>query len=164
MESGHHLAKFQLWQLTNKFLAVSLVLLSLYFVYGIFFLKPSYTLQGSVKSEVDPLKDTNMNNQPFALQRKDYSYYFDKISGRELFGQTQQTLSVDTATVDEATDNLKLVGIIAGKSPQAVVEDKKNEKTYYLNKGDSFEGLNVQEILDNKVILDHEGKKMALSL
>ena len=62
------------------------------------------------------------------------------------------------------SEQVGLVGIVAGDNPQAIIEDKKAQKTYYLNKGQSFNGYVVEEILENKVVLDYEGKKISLFL
>lgn len=57
---------------------------------------------------------------------------------------------------------LNLIGIIAGDNPQAVIEDKMTQKTYYLNKGQSFGEFQVEDITDGKVILNSQGKKFEL--
>ncbi|MCM8789708.1 MAG: hypothetical protein NC916_01615, partial [Candidatus Omnitrophica bacterium] len=69
------------------------------------------------------------------------------------------------ANIDlEATKDLKLLGIIFGDNPQAIIEDAKNQKTYYLNREQSIGDFIVEDIRDGKVILDYQGQKFELYL
>ena len=98
---------------------------------------------------------------------KDYSYYSNEISGKQIFGQAAsvgESSSAVAAVLDDTADNFVLAGIVAGKSPQAIIQNKKNEKVYYLNKGDSLDGYIVEEISKNGVVLNNGGKKTTLFL
>ena len=59
----------------------------------------------------------------------------------------------------DISERIGLVGIITGDKPQAIIEDKKAQKTYYMSKGQSFDGYVVEEIYDDKVIINYEGRK-----
>lgn len=60
--------------------------------------------------------------------------------------------------------DLTLNGIIAGDNPQAIIEDTKNKKSYFLNKGQSINRMTVKDILQDRVILEVDGETLELTL
>lgn len=64
----------------------------------------------------------------------------------------------------ELTIDLNLLGIITGNENQAIIEDKKTNKTYFLYQGDSLEGFKVFSIGGTGVILDYKGEKIELKI
>lgn len=103
-------------------------------------------------------------------QTPPFSTYAESIGKRELFKPQQVEVKTEKPSEEKAElayDKLKdlsLIGIIAGEKPQAVVEDKKNQKTYFLYKGQTVNQLKVEEILEDRIILDFDGEKLELSL
>lgn len=65
---------------------------------------------------------------------------------------------------EELVKDFLLMGIIAGDTFQAIIEDKKTKKTNFLYKGDSLRGFTVYEIKDSSVILDYDGEKIELRM
>ena len=60
---------------------------------------------------------------------------------------------------------LTLLGIIAGNPGQAIIEDSQTKKTQFVSPGQAVaEGAVVDQVLDNRVILDLQGEKIELSL
>ena len=60
---------------------------------------------------------------------------------------------------------LTLMGIMAGASPQAIIEDSQTKKTYFVTAGQAVvEGAVVDQVLDSRVILDVDGEKIELTL
>lgn len=60
--------------------------------------------------------------------------------------------------------DLVLVGIVLGENPQAVIEDKKVDKIYYLVKGQFINDFQVEDIKEGKIILNRLGKRFELGL
>ena len=52
--------------------------------------------------------------------------------------------------------NFKLVGILWSDSPQAMIENAKEQKTYFVAKGDRIGELDVKDIMRDKVILSKD--------
>jgi len=103
------------------------------------------------------------------IETKGYSYYSNRMSGSNIFGgssfiQTESQTTGMEPSAELSGDSLGLVGIIPGDNPQAIVEEKKNQKTYYLVKGQSINGITVEDINENKVTLEYKGKRMTLFL
>jgi hypothetical protein len=164
----------------NRYMAVLAVLFMAYLFIDIIFIKPDKEIVAPVAKEPESGKQApNHSPAPLALRAsgtgsgsgqapaiRDYSFYSTEIAQKNIFGQAEQE-SAQAQSVMAAEDvagNISLVGIIAGDNPQAVLEDKKSQKTYYMTKGESFNGFTVEEISQGKVVLDYQGKKFALSL
>lgn len=98
------------------------------------------------------------------------SYYTDPVAGRDLFraggAVPGREGSARIAHEDEAEilADIDLLGILIDERPQAVVEDKKTGKTYFLYEGDGFRDMVVEEILVGKVIFTYRGQTLELAL
>lgn len=99
---------------------------------------------------------------------QNYGYYYKQFSKRDIFNAPLTTDKTDTGSVGsnlkDATKNLILVGVILGKQPQAIIEDKVTKMTHFLNKGDSIDKVLVKDILESKVILSSAGEDIELGL
>ena len=60
--------------------------------------------------------------------------------------------------------DLRLVGIMPGDEPQAIIEDKKNGQTLFLKKGERIGEAEIKEILDGRVILGYGNETITLSM
>lgn len=60
--------------------------------------------------------------------------------------------------------NLKLLGVITGIKPQAIIEDSNLKRTHFLYKGDTFGEYKVIQIKEGKVILEHRGEEIELNM
>lgn len=65
-------------------------------------------------------------------------------------------------TLATLAKNLKLVGIIWSKNPQAMIEDKQENKTLLLNEGQKIGTVTLKQILRDKVILGFENEELEL--
>ena len=153
----------------NKYLVAVLAVLILYFVIDLIFARPYKNVQSLIsKASAPQVQD---QNKAVAVPKnitvvKDYSSYSKSVPGKTVFGQSQGSAAApeDVGASGDISEQIGLVGIVAGDNPQAIIEDKKAQKTYYLNKGQSFNGYVVEDISENKVSLDYEGKKISLFL
>ena len=60
---------------------------------------------------------------------------------------------------------LTLMGIVAGDSPQAIIEDSETKKTFFVTAGQMVvDGAVVEQVLDHRVVLTVAGEKIELSL
>ena len=69
-----------------------------------------------------------------------------------------------SASKEELSKDLTLLGIVTGDENQAVIEDKGADKSYFLYRGDTFKDFTVYDIEDSKVILDYKGEKIELKI
>jgi hypothetical protein len=150
----------------NKALLALLIILCGYFIYSFIF--PAGENISSVTGGGDaslPGPDAAIEQGSILPASPDYSVYSEEIKKKELFGPSfiKELKREKDAGVD-ISKRFSLVGIIAGEKPQAIIEDKEAQKTHYLYKGQSFNGVTVEDIGEGRVVLDHGGEEIILVL
>jgi type II secretory pathway component PulC len=93
-------------------------------------------------------------------------HYLSMIRGKTLFASTAFVNSGNRQAASDipSLKDINLIGIITGDSPQAIIEDKQNQKTYYVNKGGFINDFQIDDIVKGKVILKYKGQKFDLYL
>ncbi len=127
----------------------------------------SHKFSGTGKIDISETESaTKAEARRPALAIKPYDFYLGVVKNRQIFGgaagQNQQT-RVSGASLNLIKD-LSLIGIISGDNPQAVIENKKTQKTYYLNKGQFLDDFLVEDIQGGKVILNLNNQRFELFL
>ncbi len=132
-----------------------------YVVFELFFFREGNTKYLQTAKEAASKTETK---DTLAQVSPTLDYYTSQVNKRDIFrpvlGQDQATGSA--ATQNEQVSNLRLAGIILDKQPQAIIEDIKLKKTYFLYRGDYIGDIKVEEILESKVILSYAGEKFEL--
>ncbi len=148
----------------NRYLVFALVGVLILFIAEILLVKPPKDIASL--AERSPALEAGTPILPrieTITSSNGYSAYAGDIAGKNIFGQPSGQTETP-AEQGESPAGYGLVGILSGDEPMAIIEDKKNEKTYRLRKGQAFEEYVVEEILPDKVILDMQGKKTTLYL
>lgn len=152
----------------NRYLLAAVVILFAYFAFDILFVRPYKNIEKTMSNiSLAAARPMEQSKKELSIRLKNYSYYSTRISGKKIFAAASSEGTSGEGKVDIASDianNIGLVGIIPGSNPQAIIEDKKNQKTYYLAKGQSFDGFTLDEIGEGKVVLEYNGRKIALFL
>ncbi|MBM3246109.1 MAG: hypothetical protein FJZ13_02140 [Candidatus Omnitrophica bacterium] len=99
-------------------------------------------------------------------ETKPYEFYSQALNQRRIFSGTtaQGTIGASSVATPDLTKDLNLVGIISGVNPQAVIEDKNTQKTYYLSNGQFIGELQIEDIQEGKIILNYNGQRYELYL
>ena len=157
------------FKVINSALVAVLVIIIVFFIFDIITskLKPPSMIQGEHRQQQAARSAAeDINHRATSVP---FSTYAD-VGNRELFKPLKseiQDRATSQRTSESAQDKLKdlfLIGIIAGGKPQAVIEDRKIQKTYFLYKGQAVNQLTVEDILEDRVIFDFEGEKLELVL
>ena len=98
------------------------------------------------------------------------SYYLEKARARDIFKmglatstvEAQDSSAAPVSRIAEASKKLKLVGISWSKDPDAIIEDTKAEKAYFLKRGQVVDDFEVKAIFKDKVILSYQGEEIEL--
>lgn len=97
-----------------------------------------------------------------------YESYLQGIRNRQIFGSpvvsSQQAAAPTGAADADLIKDINLVGIISSDPPQAVIEDKRAQKTYYVSKGQFIGAFQVEDIQEGKIILNYKGQRYELYL
>lgn len=103
-------------------------------------------------------------------KRPPFEYFSRDIGSRNIFQPAPQEEAAagprleEGPKLEEVMGQFALLGVIWGQRPQAIIEDKKAQKTYFLNKGEVFGNIEVRDILENKVILNYKNQQFELVL
>ena len=97
-------------------------------------------------------------------QATDYAVYLKDIGSKQLFETNFAEGELQAESEINLSDKFSLVGIISSDNPQAVIEDKQAQKTYYLREGESFSGIKVEQINEGKVRINYHGRQAELFL
>lgn len=120
---------------------------------------------GMISKETNqPLFD--IKNIKTARDIKPLDFYLEDIKQRQIFKMPVQH-SLDQPIMNVAEDFLKdisLLGVIFDKDPQAIIEDKKTKKTYYLHKGQWMGDFQIVDIQEGRILLEREGQTFELHL
>jgi len=137
----------------NLLLIASLVYLSVTFAYPLFSPKqirlPKPDAASTIKEETGP---------------RPYQFYSQALSKRQLFSSAAANQSTDNSIAIEANSikDISLIGIISGDNPQAIIEDKLAQKTYYLTTGQFAGDFQVENIGNGKISLISKGQRYEL--
>lgn len=150
----------------NTILTVLLVISLGYLIY-IFLSQTGQDVSNFTQESIEfPAEaDTKLQRGPTLSYVPNYIFYSKKIGQKELFSPPfiKETKIIKTEDFD-ISKRFNLVGIIEGDEPQAIIEDTQMRKTHYLNRGQSFSGVIVEEIGDGRVVLHYKGKEITLVL
>lgn len=144
----------------NKFLRLVIGLVCLAFIVSFFNSKNIKNIlnEGTASEEKS---DINVLPKPLSADFKGYS----ASAGRDVFGaSTAQPAGAKSLGSGEITSNLKLLGIISGAKPQAIIEDATEQRTYTVGVGDYFKEFVVEEIGSGKVSFSYKNLRFDLFL
>lgn len=101
-------------------------------------------------------------------QARSFQEYQKIASDKELFTPVHSSdvkdMVSDGNRIYELAKELKLVGIMPGERPQAIIEDKRSGQTLFLRKGDLIDAMQISDILEGKVILSYGEDNITLSM
>ncbi|MCM8758095.1 MAG: hypothetical protein NC900_03570 [Candidatus Omnitrophica bacterium] len=151
----------------NRILEFSILILAFYLVSSIFSsinnLKkvPSLTYRSRTdKPIIDFLEKS--------LLKKSVESYLEKVSQRDIFNivveKTKPSTSPKPTTEStlEALNNLKLVGISWSENPDAMIEDTKAMRTFFVKRGQMLGDFKIKAIYKDRVILSYGEQEFEL--
>jgi hypothetical protein len=156
-------------KLINKILGLFIFLLAFYFISNLF--GSLINLKKTPYLEFKPQEGTSFaGTQELSFLKKAASYYFEKVRERDIFkmGAKKPTATAvaspkgPSSRIIEATQHLKLVGISWSNDPDAMVEDSKALRTFFVKRGQMIGEVKVQAIFKDKVILSYAGEEIEL--
>lgn len=78
--------------------------------------------------------------------------------------ESRQRAASSTPKMQAMAARLSLVGMVAGPSPQAIIQDAETQKTYFVTAGQHVvDGTTVAAIREDRVTLEYHGETLELS-
>ena len=153
----------------NNLLAFAVGALTLCFLGSFFISLMNFRKIPNVELKAEALKQPVNLQESDALKKKTAAYYLEKLASRDIFKmgpkeKPQGALAVKAspAALLEATENFKLVGISWSDDPDAMIEDTKFLKTFFVKRGQMVGEFKVQAIFKDKVILSYGQEEIEL--
>ncbi|MCM8782733.1 MAG: hypothetical protein NC828_06795 [Candidatus Omnitrophica bacterium] len=156
-------------KLINKLLGLFIFILAVYFITSLF--SSLVNLKKMPYLEFKPQERTMLEGaQEVSFLKKSASYYVEKVRERDIFkmGAKKTTVAATpppkgpSSRIIEATQHLKLVGISWSKDPDAMIEDSRALRTFFVKRGQMIGEVKVQAIFKDKVVLNYAGEEIEL--
>lgn len=100
--------------------------------------------------------------------KKPFDVYAASLHKKDLFGLATEMNTAQTAVLEKAMPALhkriKLIGILVDNDSKAIVEDLQEKQTHFLSQGERVGNILLQEIQENKVIFNDDGKTVEMAL
>lgn len=96
---------------------------------------------------------------------KDEGYYLEKVTQRDIFKEfkpPKEKKEVASPETDQRIKNLSLVGISWSANPDALIEDKASQRTFFVKSGKMIGDVKVESIYKDKVVLSCDGQEFEL--
>jgi len=147
-------------KLVSALLILAALLVIISFAYPFIFLR--HIRIPKIEAQKGQLEKANASGIKNTLD-----YYLQGARGKNIFAvknsSTSNSAAMSGAEVQSIKD-INVVGIIMGANPQAILEDKKNMKSYYVSKGQFVGEFLVEDIQEGKIIVNFKGQKVELYL
>lgn len=158
--------------------SVNRILLLCAAAFTLYFLASTTTalIQLSSPSDLEAPASPNgssINLMERVFLKKAVSYYLEKMGERDIFQMgavrkvtgadgIQTEMKVTSSRILDVTETLKLVGISWSNDPDAIIEDTKDTKTFFVKTGQKIGEVKVQAIFKDKVVLSYQGEETEL--
>ena len=152
--AGFSLEQFDV-KVANRVLGFLVALLLLYFSANLVISLVNLSKAPRLESNTPVAKIETSFPEPTGL-KKAVSYYLDKVRERDIFTMGLKKVAVDTTPTSKSMElaaSLKLVGISWSNDPDAMIEDTKGLKTFFVKRGEMVGEARVQAIFKDKVVL-----------
>jgi hypothetical protein len=107
-----------------------------------------------------PLTEEPLKSQEPLAQKKPFEYYNGQFVKRDLFTRPLNEVAAN-ASVD-LTKRYKLVGIVLGDVPEAIIEDLTARNTVFVHEGQRLDAVEVKRIEEGRIIFLQEGLEIEL--
>ena len=157
-------SSFDAVKLINIALGAAILALAFYLVSSFLL---SLSSRKKLPEAVPAVTDIKKDQPPVVSSLQPPAFYLEKVNQRNIFKIGAKKVAADQGASDQSkiqefTKSLKLVGISWSSDPDAMIEDTKAARTFFIKKDQKIGELTVKEIAKDKVILTYEGEDVEL--
>lgn len=151
----------------NALLSVLAVAVGIYFIVAAVLLSLRLSAVPTFSFKTDPAVKGGLKN---ASSLKSVDFYRQKAQARDLFKIGAKSPEPEAtnrgpdlnAQAQEFLSKYKLVGISWSDNPDAMIEDTTAQKTYFMKRGQELDGVKIQAIFKDKVVLNYMNREIEL--
>jgi hypothetical protein len=161
-------------------ISIIIILISviLYFVFNLASVKDDQEVE-NIKKLIAAISETKPADTPLGEGSKpvvpvagkpaaSFDDYQKLIDAKSIFvppvAGTGKTVMPEGPGLGDLIKDLRLVGIVPGDIPQAIIEDKRNNQTLFLKEGDMINDIEIKSISGGRVVLTRNDETVTLSL
>lgn len=152
----------------NSILVISVIALVFYFFTGIFV--SMVNLKKEPRLSFETPAGTEAASSAKSSFLKAASFYLEQVRERDIFktGATKPVAAeaapaqIVSTESSEVLQNLRLVGISWSNDPDAMIEDIRIPRTYFVKRGAKIGDIKIQAIFKDKVVLNYGGQEIEL--
>lgn len=124
------------------------------------------TLPFQFSSLSAPAERSVVLSPPLLLSLKPVQTYLDQLQKHSIFyiPEIHVEKADDGPSVDSILEKYRVIGVVRGAIPSAVIQDSAKKISHLVKPGDSFDGVKVVEIEARTVVIDFEGYRKSLNL
>lgn len=154
------IVKHEYVRLFNAVLFIALIVVILYFLVDTIF----FPAEGpAVPTEVKGVEATAEIIKE--IEVKPYAYYSKNLNKNVFKAPVRKKEKViPEIPIEEIMGDLAVLGIVSGDSPQAIIENKKQKKSFFLKRGQAAGGVLLKEIDTDSVTVVYKGEEFILTL
>lgn len=152
----------------NVVLKALIIVMAIYTGYSVFNMAKGIKNAANLILKPDPI----MLDVPApVVGLQSVSYYLEKIKGRNIFVSAQpeskteeeKAAAAEGVPEEDPFKDFSLVGIAWSDDPEAMIEDTKLNRTFFMKRGQSLaNGVRIVTIFKDKVILGYKDKESEL--
>ncbi|MFA5356673.1 MAG: hypothetical protein WC301_04640 [Candidatus Omnitrophota bacterium] len=163
--TGRQRTSFLDIKVINNFLIACIFVLTVYVVFSFSFSWGDLDKLPGAGLNMQPASALSLDTDGLELKRE-VSFYLDKVENRDIFKMGPKNPAVakgePSSKAIEATKHLKLVGISWSDNPDAMIEDSKAVRTFFLKRGQMIGDVKIVAIFKDKVVLNYAGEDIDL--
>ena len=152
----------------NRVLEFSVIFLGFYLVSNVFYAFNNLKKIPIINPSVAQATFKQIDFLEGSILKKSSSYYVEKVGQRDIFNIEQKKPASTTVArqvteaTQEAVKNLKLVGISWSENPDAMIEDSRAMRTFFVKRGQMLGEFKVKAIYKDRVILEYNNEEIEL--
>jgi len=153
-----HFEIYPLLSAVNGILIVALLGLAGFLAYRVLFTPSTATRPDSIVAPKEDLAQAQTKES--IIEKKPLEYYRNQFLKRDLFERPLDQVAASAS--EDLTKRYKLVGIVLGDVPEAIIEDLTTHSTIFVHPGERLDAVEVQKVEEGRVIFLQEGLEIEL--
>ena len=150
-------------RLANKIVASLCGLITLFLLLDFF--RVGVNLGSRFEKTLQASKSAITEERRVAIPNVDIEEVLAQAKRRNVFTFLPAPIKAEASLSPDITEiiaNLRLVGIIWSNSPQAMIENAKEQRTFLLSQGEQIGQVTIKNIFKDKVVIEVEGQEKEL--
>jgi len=144
--------------IVNGILTIAALGLTGFLIYHLFFVLNEK--KNIVLDTPAPVKAEAVESRQVVFEKKPFEYYKNQFAKRDLFERPLDQVAANASS--DLTKRYKLVGIVLGEIPEAIVEDLTTKNTMFVHEGERLDAVEVKKIEEGRIIFLQEGLEIEL--